>query len=259
MHSLTLIKRNLTASSFIVLLSKRCLQQWESATTFLFSFFFPSPSGSLCLSWYGLPSRCRHCLVSHWHFTCFSCFTLACVCTESHTGSLHRLMISYYCNSRLFLNPADIYIIQHIDAPSIQFLPLIKFKVAQGEEPIPAVTEWAQPGQATDGLRRMTIHAHIKSKAKFKSPTTCMCINCGATRTSIERTGRLHRSQRAGGLKPRILLLWCDTADHHTTVLSSHWHVGTWLSKALPSLRGLPPLSSQIYTGIYWTHWFPFL
>lgn len=40
---------------------------------------------------------------------------------------------SYYCNSRLFLNPADIYIIQNIDAPSIQFLPLIKFKVAQGE------------------------------------------------------------------------------------------------------------------------------
>lgn len=160
---------------------------------------------------------------------------------------------SYYCNSRLFLNPADIYIIQNIDAPSIQFLPLIKFKVAQGEEPIPAVTQLAHPGQATDGLRRMTIHAHIKSKAKFKSPTICMCINCGATRTSTERTGRLHRSQRAGGFKPRVLLLWCDTADHHTTVPSSHWHVGTWLSKALP------PLSSQIYTGTYWTHWFPFL
>lgn len=45
MHSLTLIKRNLTASSFIVLLSKRCLQQWESATTFLFSFFFLPPLG----------------------------------------------------------------------------------------------------------------------------------------------------------------------------------------------------------------------
>lgn len=126
---------------------------------------------------------------------------------------------SYYCNSRLFLNPADIYIIQNIDAPSIQFLPQIQSCTGGGAH----LSCYTMSAPWTGHIR--TEKDHIKSKAKFKSPTICMCINCGATRTSIERTERLHRSQRAGGFKPRILLLWCDTADHHTTVLSSHWHV----------------------------------